>query len=124
MGQSRGAWLTVHASLWLGRTENPEIGAEGITVLALAERAELRVSSRLRRTTQTDQNGKFLLRGLAPGEYLVIALANLEPGGDTDPDSQKKFEKLATRVQLEAGQTKSEALTAMSTGASRQSPIR
>lgn len=116
--------MTVHASLWLGRTENPEIGAEGITVLALAERAELRVSSRLRRTTQTDQNGKFLLRGLAPGEYLVIALANLEPGGDTDPDSQKKFEKLATRVQLEAGQTKSEALTAMSTGASRQSPIR
>ena len=97
------------------KTENPEIGTEGVTVLALAERADLRLSSRFRRITQTDQNGRFALRGLAPGEYLVIAVANLEPGGHTDPDLQKKFEKLATRVQLEAGQTKSEILTALST---------
>lgn len=101
------------------KTENPEIGAEGVTVLALAERAELRRSSRFSRTIQTDQNGRFALLGLAPGEYLVIAVANLEPGGHTDPDLQKKFENLATRVQLDARQTKSVALTAISTGSSR-----
>lgn len=98
------------------KTEDPEAPAKGVTVLALAAEVELRSRPRFRRSTQTDQEGRYSLRGLVPGEYLLVAVAHLESLGEADPDWQKKLEKIATRVELAAGQTKSETLTLMSTG--------
>ncbi len=69
------------------------------------------MSPRFRRRKQTDQEGQFTLRGLPPGSYLLAAIGDLEPGGKTDPEFLKGFEKAAQRVELNAGRVHNETLT-------------
>jgi hypothetical protein len=95
----------------IAKTEGPEAPAKGVTVVALAERAELRSSPRFRRRSQTDQEGKFSIRGLPPGSYLLAAVSALDQGGENDPEFLKGFEKTAQRVELSAGRVHNETLT-------------
>lgn len=99
------------------KTEGPEAPAKGVTVVALAERAELRSSPRFRRRSQTDQEGKFSIRGLPPGSYLVAAVSALDHGGENDPEFLKSFENTAQRVELSAGRVYNETLTVTSAAA-------
>ena len=48
----------------------------------------------------TDQNGGFDSKGLAPGEYKVFAWEDRGEGVITDPDFRKAFESKATVVKL------------------------
>jgi protocatechuate 3,4-dioxygenase beta subunit len=54
----------------------------------------------LNRMTTTDQNGRFSLKGIAPGEYKVYAWEDLEPGAYADPEYLKPHEGKATKLSL------------------------
>jgi carboxypeptidase family protein len=95
----------------IAKTQDPEAPAKGVDIVAVAAQAELRLSPRFRRRTQTDQNGRFSLRGLPPGSYLLAAVADLEPSGENDPEFLKGLEKTAQRVELSAGRVYNETLT-------------
>jgi hypothetical protein len=52
------------------------------------------------KTANTDQNGAFDAKGLAPGEYKVFAWEDRGEGVITDPDFRKSFESKAAVVKL------------------------
>jgi protocatechuate 3,4-dioxygenase beta subunit len=54
----------------------------------------------LNRMTTTDQNGRFSLKGIPPGEYKVYAWEDIEPGAYTDPEFLKPHEGKATKLSL------------------------
>ena len=66
--------------------------------------------SRWTRTTQSDQQGSFQLRGLAPGEYLVCALLNHEAGAESLSDYLQELAKNAKTVSIRPRTKLSESL--------------
>ena len=59
-----------------------------------------RSETRFFRAATTDQKGRFLLRGLTPGEYKLFAWEGLEPGAEQDPEFLKKYEEKGKAVSL------------------------
>ena len=57
-------------------------------------------SGEVAKSANTDQNGAFDLKGLAPGEYKTFAWEDRGDGVITDPDLRKSFESKATVVKL------------------------
>ena len=87
---------------------------KGATVLVFAADSDFRgPNSRFTRTTQTDQRGRFSLKGLAPGEYLQCALADHESGLESDLDYLGSLERDSERIDLSSGQTMEESLVAL-----------
>ena len=88
--------------------------AQGATVLVFAADSDFRgPHSRFTRTTQTDQRGRFSLKGLAPGEYLLCAVADHESGLESDLDYLDSLERDSERIDLASGQTIEESLVAL-----------
>jgi hypothetical protein len=54
-----------------------------------------------------DQDGRFKVRGLPPGDYFAIALEYIEPGAGTDPEVLERIRPRATEFSLTDGQTRS-----------------
>ncbi|MGD0301711.1 MAG: hypothetical protein ABSE86_31935, partial [Bryobacteraceae bacterium] len=52
------------------------------------------------KTTDTDQNGHFVIKGLAPGEYKIYAWEDLEQGAEQDPDFMKPHESDGEKVSI------------------------
>jgi hypothetical protein len=50
--------------------------------------------------TNTDSNGAFTIRNLAPGDYKVLAWEDAEPALAMDPDFRKRFDSHAGSVTL------------------------
>ncbi|MCC6590286.1 MAG: carboxypeptidase regulatory-like domain-containing protein [Bryobacterales bacterium] len=75
-------------------------GATVVVVPVSAGRADLM------RDTMADQEGKFSIGSLAPGDYRVYAWEDVEPGMWWNEEFRKKFETQAERVILEAGLVK------------------
>jgi hypothetical protein len=44
------------------------------------------------KTSDTDQNGHFIIKGVAPGEYKIYAWEDIEDGAFEDPDFMKPHE--------------------------------
>jgi hypothetical protein len=63
--------------------------------------------SRYLATTRPDQNGRFKVEKLPPGNYLAIALDYLEEGDSFDPDFLHRVRDTATKFGLGEGETKS-----------------
>lgn len=59
-------------------------------------------SRRIRRV-RADQNGAFSLKGLPAGEYLVVALKELESGAEQDPELLAQLAGFATPARLSEG---------------------
>ncbi len=55
------------------------------------------------KTSSIDQNGNFTLRGITPGEYLLLAWESLEQYEYYNPDLVRRFESRAERVVIEEG---------------------
>ena len=55
------------------------------------------------RQANTDQNGKFQFKGLAPGDYYVAAWEELEPGLAISPDFLSHFTSEASAITLAEG---------------------
>jgi hypothetical protein len=52
------------------------------------------------REEQTDQSGKFSLKGVAPGDYKLLAWEDIETGASQDPEFLKKYESKAESLSL------------------------
>jgi len=77
----------------LDNDRNPVRGAQ---VVLIPNRERSRTD--LYRTATTDQNGRFTIRTIVPGEYKVFAWEDLEPFAYNDPDFLRKYEERGTPV--------------------------
>lgn len=66
-----------------------------------------RYESRFVRSVMSDQDGKFILKGLPSDDYFVVALPYLEPGEETDPVQLEKWKLRAIRITVSDADTKS-----------------
>jgi hypothetical protein len=75
------------------------------TIIAFAQdSARWTFGTRFIRTARVDQSGRYQLRGLPPGDYFVIAVQDLEPGRQSDPELLNSLSRFASRASLdEAG---------------------
>jgi hypothetical protein len=63
--------------------------------------------SRYVRSGRPDQDGRFKLSGLPPGQYHLIALDYLDPDSWTEPEYLERVRSKATNVSINEGETKS-----------------
>jgi hypothetical protein len=63
------------------------------------------MAARYTRAVRPDQQGRFQVRGLPPGDYFAAAVDSLEQGGQFDPAFRKQIEPSAKRFTLTEGQT-------------------
>lgn len=96
------------------QSEEDGKAVDGATVLVFAADPRQRGSfSRFTRTTQTDQAGRYSLQGLPPGEYLVCALVEHEPGRESEPQYLDGLEGESAVIDLSAGEMSSKTLVAL-----------
>jgi hypothetical protein len=62
----------------------------------------------------SDANGRFDQRGLPAGEYLAVAVRDLEAGEETNPETLERLRPRGVPVTLADGQTRSLTLTSSS----------
>jgi Carboxypeptidase regulatory-like domain len=74
--------------------------AAGATV-ALAPDAQRRSQAHLFRSAVADQYGRYVLRGIPPGEYRLFAWEDVEPGAWLDPDFLSEYEKRGETVSVD-----------------------
>jgi hypothetical protein len=67
--------------------------------------------SRFVRSARPDQEGRFRISALPPGEYLAVAVQGLEDGQAGDPEFLADVEQLAEGVTIKEGETKALALS-------------
>jgi hypothetical protein len=70
------------------------------------ERERWGSGSRYVRSSRPDQDGRFKITGLPPGEYSAVAVEYVEPGEQTDPDFLERIKPKATPFSINEGETK------------------
>jgi Carboxypeptidase regulatory-like domain len=78
--------------------EEPAIGAR----VTLIPRGSHQSPTRYK-TTDTDQNGHFIIKGVTPGEYKIYAWEDIEEGAYEDPDFMKPHESDGQAVSIKEG---------------------
>jgi len=73
--------------------------ARAATVVLLPDSSR-RNQTHLFKNVTTDQNGRFTLTGIAPGDYSLLAFEDLEPGAWQDADYLKQFERSAESLSI------------------------
>ena len=73
--------------------------AAGAQVVVIPDRSRERTE--LFATAYTDQNGRFTVANIAPGEYKVFAWESIEPYSWFDPDILKRDEQAGKPVRFE-----------------------
>ena len=66
--------------------------------------------TRYQGTGRPDQDGRFKISGLPPGEYYLIAVDRLEPGQSSDPEFLESIRNRATSLSLDEGEAKTVAV--------------
>jgi len=106
-----------------GRLDGAVVNAEGQPVVGaqvvLLPEASRRQRVGLFKSATTDQNGVFTLRGIAPGNYSIVALENVERGAWMDPNFLRGNENAAKKVEIKEGSAQSFELKVLSLGSSR-----
>jgi protocatechuate 3,4-dioxygenase beta subunit len=64
----------------------------------------------LYQTAATDQKGAFSFRGVTPEDYLLLAVEDMEPGAQFDPEFLKLYESKAEKIVLKENDRKGVAL--------------
>jgi hypothetical protein len=76
------------------------------TVIAFADDPEKwGPHSRFIESARPDQQGRFTIKGLPPGQYLAIAVGYVEPGEERDPNLLKAWRQSGTPFTLSEGET-------------------
>lgn len=65
------------------------------------------------KSVTTDQNGRYLLRGIAPGDYKLFSWEDVEPSASQDPEFLRPFEDRGESVSVEANDQKTMDLVAI-----------
>jgi hypothetical protein len=63
-------------------------------------------ASRFIESVPLDQNGRFRLQSLPAGSYVVVAIDDLEPGEERDPEVLSQLRSKGSRVTLRDGETR------------------
>lgn len=83
-----------------GTIETPELPAPaGVVVVAVPEGAR-RAQARFFKQSFTESNGHFIMKGLAPGEYLLFAFVQIEQGAYRDEAFLRPLEDKGFRVSI------------------------
>jgi hypothetical protein len=85
------------------------------TVVLVPADPVLRSAPRLYKSTDIAQNGKFTLKAISPGKYLIYAWEEVEDGAWFDPDFMARYEKLGESVSLDGNGRKTLSLKLLST---------
>jgi hypothetical protein len=84
----------------------------GATVLVFSDdAAKWGPQTRFVRAAQPDQHGRYQIRGLPAGDYVAVALEDLEPGEEGDPELLQQLRTRGERVRLTDGQRRTLNLT-------------
>jgi hypothetical protein len=70
----------------------------GIQVVLIPDRQRDRTDLYKRGTS--DQNGRFVMHTISPGDYKLFAWEDTDPFAYRDSDFMRKYEDLGTRVQV------------------------
>ena len=86
-----------------GQVDGTLIGGDlkpvsGVSVVLVPERSRDRLD--LYKTAITGQDGRFSIRGIAPGDYRLFAWEDIEPFSYFDPDVLKQYETHGKPVQI------------------------
>jgi hypothetical protein len=73
--------------------------AIGATVTLIPDASHLSLAW-LYKTASTDQNGRFTVKGVRPGEYKIYAWEEVEQGAYMDPDFVKPHESAGEKVSV------------------------
>ena len=76
--------------------------SSGVTVLLVPAGAALRKFGRLYKTAVTTHDGKYVLKGIPAGAYLLYAWDQVDPGIWFEPDFLPRYQVNAVSVSLEA----------------------
>jgi len=79
--------------------------------VALVPEPRFRDQIGLYKFVTTDQNGKFSLRGIAPGEYKAFASKEIDPDSYRDPETVASFDGLGQALTVQENGTQSIQLT-------------
>jgi hypothetical protein len=80
-------------------------------ILFAADSSKWREETRAIRSARPDQNGRFEVRGLPPGEYLAVALDYVRDGQWNDPEFLEELRSIADRFSINESETKALDLT-------------
>jgi protocatechuate 3,4-dioxygenase beta subunit len=70
------------------------------------DREKWKESNRYQGVGRPDQDGRFKISGLRPGDYYIIALDKIEQGQSTDPDFLETIRSKATMFTIREGETR------------------
>jgi protocatechuate 3,4-dioxygenase beta subunit len=83
---------------------------DGTVLLFADDASKWSEDSRWIRAVRPDQQGKYEIKGLPPGEYLAVALNYVEDGVWNDPEYLESIRRYAQRLTLNEGASQSPAL--------------
>jgi hypothetical protein len=85
------------------------------TAIAFAQdKAKWTGAPRFQSVGRPDQEGRFKMTALPPGDYYVVAIDRVEPGQWADPEFLESMRTSATSLTLQEGETKSVTLRLIS----------
>jgi hypothetical protein len=73
------------------------------TIAFSQDRAQWTDTTRHQGSGRPDQDGRFKINGLPPGDYYIVALDQIEPGQSSDPDFLETVRSKATAVSIREG---------------------
>ena len=76
------------------------------TIVFAQDSARWTSNTRYQSMGRPDQDGRFKIGGLPPGEYYIIALDRLDTGEASDPEFLERIRTKASRLSLNEGETK------------------
>jgi hypothetical protein len=100
-------------------TDSDGLPAVGVYVV-LVPNPPLRGLHRFYKDVLTDQDGKFDLRGIAPGDYAVFSWDEVEEGAWEDPDFIKPFEGKGQKITVQDGDAKTMSVLSIKSGVTPQ----
>jgi hypothetical protein len=80
-------------------------------VIVFADDPEKRGRSRYLMTARPDQDGRFRVRGLRPETCVAIAVEDLEPGEESNPELLEELKPRGTRLRLGDAESRTLNLT-------------
>jgi hypothetical protein len=125
VARSNNGSLQVIVSSRGGRIQGSVVDQDGLpaagvfTVLIPSDKAQ-RSKWRLYKHQNTDQYGRFDLRGIAPGDYLLLSWDEVEEGAWGDPEFLKPFEEKAEKISIQDGDVKPVNLISIRTGSAEK----
>jgi protocatechuate 3,4-dioxygenase beta subunit len=87
----------------------PAVGVWVVLVPGAAHASEFRLYKQI----NTDQYGRFDLRGIAPGDYTLYSWEHVDRNAWQDPDFLKEFESQGLSVSLQEGDLRSATIVAI-----------